>query len=617
MDLRASYDVNVNRSSSTAVLRALSLKGTQNGSSILNGELTSPMTVAWGNASGAVGDSSLNIAVTHLDLANWKAFLGEVAPAGDVNLKLQLTSKQSGKNLAFDLASQIANLTAGSGSNRLTQATVTLDARGEAVDFKQFSLPAYQFQVSQANQVLAAASGSGTYDQAAGNADFQLSAQLMLARLLQALPQPSVNLSSGTSELKLHITQKPLGQATSGNPPPVAQNVTGSFALADLSGHIGSTTLQKFGTTADLDLGATPDQVQIRKLAGQITEAQAVGGKFECTGSYGLSNKAAQLTAKLINFNQDGLRPFLEPALGGKKLSSVSVNANSTVQYDPQGASVVKADLQVTNLVVKDPKGQFPAIPLSAGAKADLSLNKQVADIKLLELALTPTARGSNVVQLAGHVDMTQTNAIQGNLKLTADSLDLTSYYDLFTGQAKPVEKPASASVVQPTPTTSPGSAIEKEPEPQQFPMRNFVAEANIRRAYLHEVEVADFQTSVKVDGGHVVLNPFKLTLNGAPVSSTIDADMGVPGYKYAFTFNAQAIPLAPLVNSFQPDRKGQLAGTLTAQAQINGQGITGASLQKNLAGQFDVGSTNLNLAVVNIRNPMLRTLINVVALVP
>jgi hypothetical protein len=114
-----------------------------------------------------------------------------------------------------------------------------------------------------------------------------------------------------------------------------------------------------------------------------------------------------------------------------------------------------------------------------------------------------------------------------------------------------------------------------------------------------------------------VVLNPFKLTLNGAPVSSTIDADMGVPGYKYAFTFNAQAIPLAPLVNSFQPDRKGQLAGTLTAQAQINGQGITGASLQKNLAGQFDVGSTNLNLAVVNIRNPMLRTLINVVALVP
>ncbi len=609
LDLFASYDLSVDRAASSATIRQFALQATQKGNTFLTGELTSPMTIAWGGAANAVGDSALNLAVSHLELADWQAFLGSVAPAGDVNLKLQLLSKQGGKNLTFDLNSQILNLTAGSGTNQITQATVTCLLRGQAVDFKQFTFPEYKLEVARGDQPLVTASGSGSYDQAAGTADVQLDAQLMLARLLAAFPQPSLNVSSGTSELKVHVLQK-------AQTPPAEQTVTGDFTLANFTGKVGSSVLQNFGTTAAFEIGATPEQVQIRKLSGQITFGQASGGSFDCSGTYGMSNKVAQLTAKLLNFNQDGLRPFLEPALGGKKLVSVALNANSSIQYDPQAASAIKGDLQVTNLVVNDPKGQFPATPLSMGATVDLSLNKQVADIRLLQLALTPTARGSNVVQVTGHVDATQTNAIQGTLKLAADSLDLTTYYDLFGGQTKPAEKAGAPSVVQPA-ATSTTTASDQEPPAQTFPFRNFTADASIRRVYLHEVEIADFQTSVKLDGGHVVLDPFKLSLNGAPVSSTIDADLGVPGYKYALSFNAQAIPLAPLVNSFEPDRKGQIGGTLTAQAQVKGAGITGSSLQKNLAAQFDVGSTNLNLAVVNIRSPLLRTLINVVATVP
>jgi len=617
LDLRANYDVNVDRTANLAVVRVLTIKGIQKGTPILDGELTSPMSLAWGNStSNAIGDSAFNLAVTHLDLANWKAFLGDVAPSGDVNLKLQLVSKQGGKNLTFDLNSDLSNLTAGSGSNRLNQAEVTLSLHGDAIDFKKYSFPNYKFQVAQANQPLITASGSGTFDQNANSADLDLNAQMMLARVLQAFPQPGMNVSGGTAGVKVHLVQSAPAPGADHRASAPTQTVTGSFNLADFSGKVGSNTFQNFGTMADLDLTSTPDQVQIRKLNGKITQGQKVGGTFECAGTYGLSNKTAQLTAKLLNFNQDGLRPFLESALSGKTLVSISLNANSKVQYDPQGASSVTADLQVTNLVVKDPKGQIPATPLSAGARADLSLNKQVAEIKLLELALTPTARGTNVVQMTGRVDMSQTNAIQGNLKLAADSLDFTSYYDLFAGQNKAPEQSANPVAGQ---TTAPATAgkPEQEPEPQVFPLRNFTAEASVRRAYLHEIEIADFQMVTKVDGGHVVLNPCKLTLNGAPVSSTIDADLGVPGYKYALSFNAQAIPLAPVANTFQPDRKGQVGGTLTAQTQISGAGITGANLQKNLAGQFDIGSTNLNLAVVNIRNPLLRTLVNVVAILP
>jgi hypothetical protein len=194
----------------------------------------------------------------------------------------------------------------------------------------------------------------------------------------------------------------------------------------------------------------------------------------------------------------------------------------------------------------------------------------------------------------------------------------LTSYYDLFGGQ----QKAASPSRPQPAPQTSPAStsasaAAAPETQTNQLPFRNFTADAAVRRLYLREMEIADFQATTKIDGGHIALNPCKLTLNGAPVNSTVDLDLGVPGYKYALSFGAQAVPLAPLVNSFQPERKGQLGGTFTANAKLNGVGTSGASLQKSLAGQFDLASTNLNLAVVDIKSPVIKTIVNVVATIP
>jgi hypothetical protein len=98
--------------------------------------------------------------------------------------------------------------------------------------------------------------------------------------------------------------------------------------------------------------------------------------------------------------------------------------------------------------------------------------------------------------------------------------------------------------------------------------------------------------------------------------------DLGVPGYKYDASLSALAIPLAPLVNSFQPERKGMLGGTLTAQAKLGGAGTTGASLQKSLTGQFDMTSTNLNLSVDSIQGNtfytrLLKTLVKTITVIP
>ena len=175
---------------------------------------------------------------------------------------------------------------------------------------------------------------SGTYDPATQNADLQLAAQALLAQLLQAAPQPDMSVTSGTVDLKAHVTQKQKAQA-----------VTGSLALADFTGKFGKNELSSFGATMDLDADMTPQQIQVGKAAGKLTQGGKLGGSFDLTAKYDLEKKTADLTAKLVDFNQNGVGPFLQPMLADKKLVSVAINANATAQYDPQGASSVKGGL--------------------------------------------------------------------------------------------------------------------------------------------------------------------------------------------------------------------------------------------------------------------------------
>ena len=76
-------------------------------------------------------------------------------------------------------------------------------------------------------------------------------------------------------------------------------------------------------------------------------------------------------------------------------------------------------------------------------------------------------------------------------------------------------------------------------------------------------------------------------------------------------------MPLAPLVDSFVPERRGQIGGVTTVGAQIKGAGVTGAGLQRNLTGQFSMLSTNLGLSIAEVRNPIVNTIINVIVGIP
>ena len=601
LNLNASYTVSVDRTAQTALVHALNLAGTQNGNPLLAGQLTRPMNFAWGKGSGSVGDSALDLTVTSLNLADWKPLLGNAA-TGNLDLKSKLSSQRGGRQLTFDLNSQINNFAARIGGNKTVQASVNFHAHGQAVDFKQFNLDEYRLQAARQNYTLVIATGSGSYNVADGNADLQVALQVSPTALCQSINQPGVNFSSGSVELNGRVTQKRGAQA-----------ITGKLVLANLTGQAGRNQFRGFGSTVDFDVSKTPDQIQINKITGKLNRGGIAGGDFEITGKYNTVHESAQLTANLSDFNQNGLRPFLEPLLADKILVSVALNGNASVQYDPKGSSSIKASMAVANLVVNDPQGQLPATPLEARLEIDTAIKKQAADIRQCQITLTPTKRAQNQVRLQGQVDYSQPKAIRGNLKLTADSLDVTSYYDLVAGGPKGGNKPAVAA-----PPAGPQPAgTGQEPPAKVFPLKNFIVAADIGQLYLREIEITHWETTVVVDGGRVTVKPCQLTLNGAPVNATVDLNLGVPGYNYDLALGAGQVPVAPLVNSFAPERKGQMGGTLTAQAKFSGAGVTGASLQRNLTGQFNGGVTNLNLSVIDVHSAILKTLINVIATIP
>lgn len=303
---------------------------------------------------------------------------------------------------------------------------------------------------------------------------------------------------------------------------------------------------------------------------------------------------------KLDNYQVDVVRQ-------GNSLAKVSGSAT----FD---SATQDADLQVA---VQTALAQLLAVPGAEATDGAVGFKGHVTSkqkkIGLTgELTLTPTDRAKNTLQLNGDVDIAQADAITGSIKLTAESLDVTRYYDLLSSL-----KPATnAAPVTSNPKPAP-SDPNKEPDAMKLPLKNFTVDLNIGHLFLREVDIAGWLTTVLIDGGHVVVKPCQLTLNGAPIKATTDLNLGVPGYIYDVAFDANAIPLAPLVDSFAPDRKGQIKGTTSFGAQIKGAGVTGASLQKNLAGQLNFATTNMDLSIANVRSPLINSVINVIVGLP
>ena len=471
LDLKLAYDADVNRAAESVVLRALDFRGEQEKRPLLLASLSNPMTIAWGNTANAVGDATLAVVLTNLNLGDWHAFAPEFEAVGTAGAMFKLVSRKAGRELAFDVAASIQNLNALVASNRLSDVALTMALSGDAAEFKKYRLSTMRMDVARQGAPVVTMTGGGVFEPAGGTNDLSVSLDLFPGRLLAMLPQPGWEVSGGRAQMTAKVTQRG-----------AAQSFTGTLGLDSFTG--------RHGQAAFTNLGAN-------------------------------------------------------------------------IIYD-----------------VVMPSALF-------------------IDVKNFALIVPPTVRvKTNAVTFSGKMDLSRSNAIEGALKLTSEAFDLTPWMDLASGEPAPA---ARTTPVSATPPPAPTGG-EKEPEPVVLPVKLISFEAAFGRLCLREIEMSNVLASVRVERSRVQIQPFQCALNGAPVRGEVDLDLALPGWRYAVNFNAVKIPLEPLANSFSPEYRGRAKGELAANIQLQGMGVTGPSLQKNLGGSFGLVFTNADIQLVSSR---------------
>lgn len=379
------------------------------------------------------------------------------------------------------------------------------------------------------------------------------------------------------------------------------RRLTVAGELKDLSGEAAVLKFDAYAVAFSADLGLPEGEVVISDLQVRPRQSTQEGGAIAVKGRWNTVKGAGEVTVTARDVNENALRPFLQVALGDKQLRSVKLVAELSTKVDPTAELAVKGSAEVKDLVVKDPSGLVPEAPLAAGVSLDLSGSASKLAVRQGELRLSPTPRGRNIASLTGDLDLSKTNALKGAFKLSSESMDVTPFFDLFTGGS-----PKTAAVPAPSapgpgstpgkPTTAP--APSKEPDAVKLPIDSFVFEAGVGKFFLREVAAENFLTTLKITGSRVEVQPLQLALNGAPIKAGLKLDLGVPGFDYDLNASAVAIPVKPFANSFVPMLKDRIDGAFNVDAKVKGAGITGVSLQKTLSGGVGFSVTNANLRI-------------------
>jgi hypothetical protein len=579
------YAGNFNTNSQSGQIEAFKLTGLQNGKTLIDAALTEPVKISTKKTNPEIGKSSFYLKVNDLDLADWQAVLGRIAPAGKINVNLNAAAENGGTQITGDLTTTIAGLKVISGTNTFENLGGTAKAQLTVQGMTNLNVSSYDVLLTSVKDELLRAHGKATVNLASGAMQTITTAEAHLVPAIALLRTPDMKLQSGSVKLALTVDQATTKTSTN-------MTVKGSVTLTDLTGKLAGTQLNKLQSTTELNLEiGNAQDLNISKLTAALQHAGKPAGTFDLSGTYSMAKASGKIEYNLSELNENLLSVVVAPALTNATLTSISINSKGSAVLDPKAETAIKADLQVSRLVVTDKAGKLPKDPLTISAKLDASKAKDVLNLKNVQLVLTPTDRAKNEVALTGKVDSSKTNAITGNIKLSSEGLDLTRYYNLFAGNTVPEETPA------PAPVTSTNS--NQEPEAIVFPCKNLQVDIDVKKLYLREIAAENWLTTVVVDGGRVKMDPAQMTLNGAPLMARADLDLSVPGFRYDLVAKATKIPLAPIANSFAPEYKERAAGDLFADINIKGAGTTGKNLQQNLAGTLSLNFTNANIQIV------------------
>lgn len=365
VDLAFDYQFTLNRDKENCLVQNLALSAKQGTNEILQASLDKPMNLAWGTAEKGYKDSGVHFSTKNLNLADWAFLLGNTISAGQLNLQGSILSAADGAQLTAQLDGQVNGFSGRWETNVISLSQLRCQLAGSLKEFHKLDLQSLQIQATDRDRTLLSCNSSASADLT--GKDFRVRANLDVAlpELLRQYPLPSIKATGGSVTFNGLLTQE--GEK---------RNLSGTLSLNDFTGQSGGLQFQNYQAGLESDVQLQGDQVLIKRANLSVHQSFASGGAGNVSGVYDLKKQTAQLKLSGFDFNERALEPFLAPALAPRKLVSGGLTANGDVTYDPAGQSTVKADLNIANLVLKDPTGQWPNTALNAQFNVDGSMDQ-------------------------------------------------------------------------------------------------------------------------------------------------------------------------------------------------------------------------------------------------
>ena len=602
LDAELDYRVTLNQENSTALIERIDLLVQQGGREILKGGLDRAMHLAWEGTAPGFRESSFSMDWSDISLSDWKVFLGPEAPAGVVDGNLKMTAEKDGRLLRVALATAIRELTAAIGDAEgggLRNGNLTVAVNGTLNDFEILTLENFTLDLKQGSTQLASGRGRADWNTDRATGGVQLTMDGSLPAMLSVLPLTDITAQSGLIQVNLQANQR------------TAESVLiGSINLSDYKGRIGDNVFDSYKASIQANVTRKGNVVELTRTSVALQTGYDAGGSIDFTGRYQIAEQKGALDVKSVNFTHSGLIPFLNPVLAPNQVRSMNIALTAKADIDLAGESGLEGRVAISNLQVNGPDGPVFTEPFALSMETDLTHKDQIVQLRKFLLGWDKTPQANNQVSMVGKLDLNTENRTQSLLTVRSDGIDLTPL-----AQLKGTPPADSSSGSQPVPPTPTDPTVE--PEAIQLPVQPLKVDVELAKVFLREIQVENWKAEINVQNNQVTIDPFRFSLNGAPVAAKVTADLGVPGFRYQMEFSADQVRMEPLVASFAPDQKGKLAGIATANVNLRGAGITGAGLQKNLEGQMALGITNMNLNIGNVQNPILRPILNIVVGLP
>jgi hypothetical protein len=591
-DIEADYGLQVDWPRQQARADRFQLRAGPSGRPFLQAGLSRPLDLHWGGTNEPVQESSLDIALDGLNLAEWRPLTGEAVQAGTLNAKLQLHSEQAGQRLklAGTLALDRARFLMGSNQTLEAGAQVRLEAQVDA--FQRAWLTNTTLSLAQGDARLIQATTSGQVDWHQGRADLRLELQAALPELARLSPMPDLTVEAGTATFSGRVQQ-------TANTNFIA---AGRMQMSGLKARYADYYCPGLEVDMHHEITAAGPLYQVKRADVTIQRNGQPAGSLVITGEGNLATGIGRYSLNLTNVNQHVLDIGISPWLTQTEVAQGTASGTLNLRLDPISDSTVETQLDLRKVVLRDRQTASSLQPVDLRTDLAATWKGEAAQIKSLRLGLTPTARARNELVSQGTFDWSKTNALVGNMKVQADALDLTPYYDLMTRTAGGSNQPSAT--------------VSGESEAFDLPIGRFVTELSVGRLFLRDLAASNCQAVARIERNRLTLQPLSLVLNGTPIQGSLDLDLGVPGYRYDFKLTTGLVPLAPIASTFLPSYPTQ-TGDLLLNADVQGLGSTGTNLQKHLAGQVAFSFTNANLQLISPKAKALLTPVAVLLRVP